>query len=148
MQKKFVVFVIDNEYFGLPIEEVERILPDQPITRIPRTPKMLLGVFDLRGDTIAAVDLRLRFERVPSTEDGNLIVVLNQFGRVALRVDRLDGIVAIHDEDVSTETAFFANAEDDFVGGVARQGDRLILMLKPDEVIPAKLRPQLLKVAA
>ena len=62
METKYVVFQLDKERFGVPIDAVERILPSQEVTRLPRTPKMMLGVFDLRGSTIPAVDARLRFD--------------------------------------------------------------------------------------
>ena len=63
-EKKFIVFLLANERYGIPIEAVERILPEQNPTPIPKSPEMFLGVFDLRGETIPAIDLRTRFSRI------------------------------------------------------------------------------------
>ncbi len=44
---KYVVFRLGDEKFGLPIESIERILPQQSVTSLPKSRKMFLGVFDL-----------------------------------------------------------------------------------------------------
>ena len=52
-ETKYVVFQLGAERYGLPIDSVERILPSQSVTKLPKTPKMMLGVFDMRGETIS-----------------------------------------------------------------------------------------------
>jgi len=75
VEQKYIVFFVDNERYALPIESVERILPEMSVTSVPKTPKVLLGVFDLRGETLPALDLRRRFDLEEHEGLSNYIVV-------------------------------------------------------------------------
>ena len=62
-ERQFVVFRLGDDEFGLPIEAVNEVarVPEQ-ITRLPRTPKFLEGVVNLRGEVLPVVDQRRRFD--------------------------------------------------------------------------------------
>ena len=62
-ERQFLVFRLGDDEFGLPIEAVDEVarVPDQ-ITRLPRTPKFLEGVVNLRGEVLPVVDQRRRFD--------------------------------------------------------------------------------------
>lgn len=141
--RKHVVFNLAGELYGLPIESVERILTDQKTTKIPRTPKMVLGVFELRGETIAAVDLRQRFGFPEREEAGNFVVALTQKGRVALRVDGVDGIYDFSEENADEAPQMIKGQDDEFLAAVGKQGDRLVVLLEPDHVLPAAVESKI-----
>ncbi|MBS1707954.1 MAG: purine-binding chemotaxis protein CheW [Armatimonadetes bacterium] len=147
-ETKFVVFQLEGDKFGIPIDAVERIMADQKPTRIPRTPAMLLGVFDLRGEAVAAVDLRLRFDFPERPGTANFIVVTSERGRVALRVDKVDGIMALEEGSIEDSPEMLRTKDDDFMSGVAKNGEELIVLLEPDNVIPKSMRKTILKVEA
>ena len=62
-ERQFLVFRLGDDEFGLPIEAVDEVarVPDQ-ITRLPKTPKFLEGVVNLRGEVLPVVDQRRRFD--------------------------------------------------------------------------------------
>ncbi len=144
-ENKYVIFKLGNERYGLPIESVERILPAQSVTRIPKTPKMLLGVFELRGSTIPTIDARMRFE-LPEIEDArNFVVVLTEEGRCALRVDYVDGIHSFEEDQVDANTNMLEERRDEMMSGIGKQGDLLTVLLDPTHLVPKTLKA---KVAA
>jgi purine-binding chemotaxis protein CheW len=147
-ENKYVVFRLASERYALPIESVERILPTQEVTRLPRTPKMLLGVFEMRGITVPAIDARLRFELDQSEECQNFVVVMNQLGRCALSVDHVDGIVLLDDKDIEENQSMFEVKDDDFIKGIGRQKDSLLVLLEPESIIPPNLRKKVAAAAA
>ena len=57
------MFRLGDDEFGLPIDAVDEVarVPDQ-ITRVPKTPKFLEGVVNLRGEVLPVVDQRRRFD--------------------------------------------------------------------------------------
>lgn len=139
-EKKYVVFQLDEELYGVPIDKVERILPQQSITPIPRTPKMLLGVFDIRGETIPAIDLRERFEMDANSSDHNqFIVVLQDTGRCAWQVDGVTGIFSFDETDIEDSPSLVKGVDDQFLAGVGRHNDRLVVMLDCDHVVPGEV---------
>lgn len=139
-ESKYVVFQLGSELYGLPIERVERILPEQPVVKVPKTPAMLLGIFDLRGDTVPTLDLRLRLDFSERTEAGIFVVVATNGARCALRVDGVAGIISLGEDQIDENPDLFARQDDDFIQAVGKSQDKLIVLLEPDNVVPADLR--------
>jgi purine-binding chemotaxis protein CheW len=61
--EQFVVFRLGEERYGLPIASVDEVvaLPSK-LTRLPRAPGFVEGVFSLRGRVIPVIDQRQRFD--------------------------------------------------------------------------------------
>ena len=97
-ERQFVVFRLGDDEFGLPIEAVDEVarVPDQ-ITRLPKTPKFLEGVVNLRGEVLPVVDQRRRFDMPALEEQGarRLIVVRTERHRAGLIVDAVLGGAAL-----------------------------------------------------
>ncbi|MBS1704419.1 MAG: purine-binding chemotaxis protein CheW [Armatimonadetes bacterium] len=144
-ESKFVVFKIGAEFYGLAIENVERILASQQVTRIPRAPKVLLGVFELRGDTIPVLDVRRRFDLADKEGDTNFIICLTEWGRCGFRVDGVDGIAVIHEENIDKPTASMNSSVPGLVTGIGKSGDRLVVLIDPNNMLPAEIRSQISK---
>jgi purine-binding chemotaxis protein CheW len=147
-ESKHVVFKVGNEFYALPIERVERIVPSVALTRIPRTPPMFLGVFDLRGEALPCIDLRLRFEMVASETAEHFVVIQTDVGRCALRVDEVDGIFLFSESQIDRSLELFDRKDDPFVQGVAKNDGKLVVMLEVDEVIPRALRAKIARQQA
>lgn len=142
-EEKYVVFQLGKELYGVPIDRVERILEDQEITRIPKLASLFLGVFDLRGETIPALDLRKRFDLEQRAAPGSMIVVLSNDNRCAWRVDQVAGIYSFSDEDIQESPALVKAEKDEFLAGVGRHGNDLIVLLDADKVLPEKAKKAL-----
>lgn len=147
-ETKYVVFKLGPERYGLPIEYVERILPAQNVTRLPRTPKVLLGVFDLRGATVPALDAWIRFGLEKTTECKNFVVVTTPEGRCALSVENVDGIVSLRDDQIEPPGALAKDESDPFLSGIGKQNEVLTVLLDPAHVVPKELRKRVATVAA
>ena len=51
---------LDQEVFGVPIALVREILDFQRITKLPQAPAHVVGMIDVRNETVPVVDLRLK----------------------------------------------------------------------------------------
>ncbi len=135
-ESKYVIFKLEGERYGIPIDRVEQILNNQNPTRIPRTHKMVLGVFELRGETLAAVDLRTRLDFAPQQGDANYIIVSGSFGRTALRVDTVDGIEDFDDADIDESPEMLKDTNDAFFNSIGRKKDQLTVLLDTEHLLP------------
>lgn len=150
-ETKYVIFKLEGERYGIPIDRVEQILDNQTPTRIPRTNKMVLGVFELRGETLAAVDLRTRLDFAPHEGSANYIIVSGSFGRTALRVDAVDGIEDFNDDEIDESPALLKDKDDEFFSSIGRKNDCLTVLLNTEHLLPpeiAKTARKAHKVAA
>jgi purine-binding chemotaxis protein CheW len=147
-EQKYVVFRLGEERYGLPIDKVERIVPSEPATKMPRAPKALLGVFELRGDTIPVMDARIRFDYPSDGAGRNFVIAYTPQGRCALKVDDVVGIISLHESEIDDSPAISGAENEDFVAGVGKLGDQLTLLLNPEGIVPKELRSKISKVAA
>lgn len=53
-------FYLNGAYFGIEIEDVQEIIRQPPLTRIPLAPPDICGLIHLRGQVIPIVDLSCR----------------------------------------------------------------------------------------
>ncbi len=143
--QKFVIFSIEDNKYAFAIDKVERILQQVPCTPIPRSPKLMLGVFELRGDTIPAVSLRERFGFNSTKVDGNFIIVLSEFGRYAIQCDEVLGIMQSDSGEIQPAPELTMES-DLFVEGILKVNNDLHMVLNVDEVVPNNLRKKFTKL--
>lgn len=137
--KAFLVFRLGNEEFGLPISAVVEVAatPEQ-VTRVPKTPKFLEGVVNLRGDVLPVIDQRRRFEMPPAPDRRRRRLVVLRTGRyrAALIVDSVREVLRVAVDAIGPGPDI-AHETTRLVAGVANlEGDgRLVLLLDPEELL-------------
>ena len=108
-------FSVNGHLFGVEVAVVQEVIRYQPMTRVPLAPAALAGLINLRGQVIAAVDLRRRLG-FPERAAGELamdVIVRTSDGLVSLLVDRIGDVVEVPQE------AFEEPPET--LGGIARE---------------------------
>jgi purine-binding chemotaxis protein CheW len=131
---QIVVFELGDERYGLDIATVYEIIRHQPITAVPQAPAFVEGVINLRGRIIPVVDLRDRF----GMHEGDLtkasrIVVADAGGtRVGLVVDGVSEVLMVPTESIEPTPEVAANADHEYLRGIAKLGERLIILLSLD----------------
>src|ERR1700733_13910722 len=97
-----LVFRLGEEEFGIPIDAVVEVaqVPSQ-ITRVPKTPKFLEGVVNLRGEVLPVVDQRRRFDmpKHDKHEARRLVVVKTDRHRAGIIVDAVSDVLRTHREN-------------------------------------------------
>ena len=73
---KYLTLDLDNEHYGIPILAVREIIAVQPITPLPRMPRSVRGVINLRGKIIPVVDLRVALGLNAADEDRSTCIVV------------------------------------------------------------------------
>jgi len=96
--EQVVVFHLDKEEFGVPIHSVQEIVrvPDELI-HVPKAPKFVDGVINLRGSVLPVVDLRLRLglPRVERSDRQRIMVFLISDVRTGFIVDQVAEVLKI-----------------------------------------------------
>jgi purine-binding chemotaxis protein CheW len=146
-EQTFLVFRLGEDEFGLPIEAVDEVgeVPAK-ITRLPKTPKFLEGVVNLRGDVLPVVDQRRRFDMPASsqTDRRRLVVVRTELHRAGLIVDSVTDVLRVARGAVEAPPALTDEIAR-LVRGVLNleQSQRIVLVLDPAELLTAAERGRL-----
>lgn len=56
--REFLTTFAAGQSFGIPILQIQDVIADQAVTKIPLAPKEILGSLNLRGRIVTAIDIR------------------------------------------------------------------------------------------
>ena len=136
---RFLAFKLNDNEFALPIDAVDEVarVPEQ-ITRLPKTPKFLEGVINLRGVVLPVVDQRRRFDMpaMEKTDGRRLVVVRTEQHRAGLIVDSVTEVLRCSPDAIKAAPDLTGEA-----AGLVRsvinleQAGRMLLLLDPSELL-------------
>jgi purine-binding chemotaxis protein CheW len=96
--EQVVIFRLDKEEFGVPINSVQEIVrvPDE-LVHVPKAPKFVEGVINLRGTVLPVIDLRLRLgmAREERSDRQRIMVFLLAGVRTGFIVDSVAEVLKI-----------------------------------------------------
>ena len=128
MTQRLLVFTLDGQRYGLPMERVERVLRAVEVTPLPGAPEVVMGMIDVQGRVIAAADPRRRLG-LPERELqlGDQLVIARCARRtVALRVDAVTGLIDYDQRELVPPRDIVPGIG--HVAGVVRTEDGLVLI--------------------
>lgn len=128
---------IGRETFGIPIALVREIVRVPEITAVPNAPNYVEGVINLRGKIISVIDLRKRFgdPNLEFTKKTRVVVVEVENRTIGLVVNSASEVLKISPSDIAPPSAVFPNGEMDYVTGVGKLKDRLIILLELGKIL-------------
>ena len=134
---QFVVFNIGKEFYGVPIEAVSEIVRVPDVTAVPDAPDFFEGVINLRGRIVPVVDLRarLRLPREERTRSSRVLITENGGRVIGLMVDAVSEVRKLPVEAVEPPPEMIAAVGIEYITGVAKVGERLIIFLDMKRIL-------------
>ncbi|AGL01710.1 chemotaxis protein CheW [Desulfoscipio gibsoniae] len=132
---QLVVFGLNNQHYGLQIENVSEIIRIMEITRVPNTQYYCKGIINLRGAIVPVISLSLRLglEENKLGRDSRIIVTETIKGKLGLIVDSVYSVTRYSNDEV--EKSETMNGEDRFIKGILKEENDMILLLNLKEVM-------------
>jgi purine-binding chemotaxis protein CheW len=126
-----VTFHLANEEFGVEIGSVQEIIRATEITPVPGAQEHVQGVINLRGKIIPVIDLRKRFrlQEGGASEQQRIVVVEIGEKRLGMLVDSVSQVMRVPAEAVENIPEEATTIEDDYIQGIGKLNNRLIIML-------------------
>ncbi|MFW5643642.1 MAG: chemotaxis protein CheW [Alkalispirochaeta sp.] len=139
---QYLTFTLGGEQYALEVVHAREVLPDRPLTVIPRMPAHMKGIINIRGRVVPVVDLRTKFgmEEGDATSERSIIVVEisspSGTERVVLgcRADSVQEVVEIDEETVEPPPAFGSSVDVRFIRGIGKRDGIFVILLDIDEL--------------
>ena len=138
---QYIVIQVGNESYGINISYIETISRMVHVTRVPKVPKYLKGVINLRGEVIPVLSLRLKMglEEGEITKASRIIILkLEQCGTIGIIVDEVKEVVTLYEEQIEKVSADNAPDHTNFVSSVGKCEQGLISLLDLNAVVMEK----------
>lgn len=134
---QLVGFSLDDVEYGVAILDVFEILKTYKMSRLPNSPEYIKGVINLRGEVVPVIDIRTRFglNQVKATELSRIIVVNNNGKKIGLFVDNVRKVIRVPEANVSPPSELMTGISGEFIFGIGRLSERLIIIIKMDNII-------------
>lgn len=138
---QYVTLGLGTEVFAVPIEQVQEILDSQPVSRLPQSPASLLGITDVRGESIPVLDLRLMLGMAEAETSVNTrIVVLrlempDRLLTFGLRADRVFEVTSLDEGELGAPPDIGKDWNQHAVAGIGRRNGGFVAVLDVDKLI-------------
>lgn len=126
--EEYAVLGLDEQRIALPLASVERVVRAAYLTPLPQAPDIVLGVTNVQGRVIPAINLRRRFglpERGITLGD-RMVIAHTGKRPVALLADAVLGIFAYPPPAIAEAESILPGLE--YIDGVVKREDGLILV--------------------
>jgi len=139
---RYLAFKIDGGFYAIEILGIREIIGLTTIAPLPKAPKCVRGVINLRGRVIPVIYLRSCFgmESVEPTERTSIIILnIERWGKtftVGVVVDEVTEVLDIEEGATEPAPEFGTGAAAGFIKGVGKVGDRIVLILDANKLLP------------
>lgn len=139
---QLVTFSIGEEEFGVDILKVQEIIRMMEITKVPRAPDFVEGVINLRGKVIPIIDLRKRFGLSTRDHDKHTRIIVIEINKmiVGFVVDSVSEVLRIPSNTVEPPPPVVSGLESEYISGVGKLEDRLLILLDLDRLLSGEER--------
>lgn len=138
-------FRLGMDLYAVDIMRIKEIIKPQKISGLPRAPRFVEGVINLRGMVIPVVDLRKRFD-IPQIEETSLtrfLIVKVAAQLIALVVDDVTEVVTVELRDIKPPPRLERGGVDRTLIGVCLVNGEMVLLLNLDEILSSEEKNQL-----
>jgi purine-binding chemotaxis protein CheW len=143
-----VTFRLGEDRFAVDIQVVERVLRYQEPTAVPKLPDWVEGVLHYQSRVIPVLDLRSRFtlERIPPRTETRILVLSAGEHWLGVVVDAVLGVESLAPEQLSPPPALFRGLAAEYLRGIARHDENLLMVLDTDRLLTSTERLALQRV--
>ncbi len=136
---KLVTFRLGDDLFAADIFSVERVLRYQEPTAVPDLPGWLEGVIEYQSRVVPVIDLRRRFElsQAPVRPETRILVLNSGSEWVGALVDAVVEVATVDASRISPPPAFFRGLAAEYLQGIVKRDDKLVIVLDVERLLAA-----------
>ena len=145
---QFIVFKLADEEYAVPIKQVKEVTYTPVISKMPKTPSFIKGVANIRGEVIAIIDLENRFKlkpqlSLPTKEDRQsftMVIESDDDYTIGFITRGMPNSLVISDKNIERSASIMKRAkiQSNFIDGLGKIDDRLIIILNIDKILNDK----------
>ena len=139
---KMVTFSLADKDYSINIMHVKEIAKAGRFTFVPNTLPFVLGVYNLRGEIIPILDLRIFFNiEVPPREENkleNMLILQVEDQKFGVVVDKIDKVIGVQKSSIQPPHPLFGDINIKYIDGVVESNNRLYVLLDITRIFSSK----------
>jgi purine-binding chemotaxis protein CheW len=145
-----LVFLLDEQEYGIALGCVQEIRSYQPPTRLAGACDYLLGILDLRGEVVPLIDMRRRLGLPAAPVDEFTVVIVISLGerRIGVVADRVNDVVVLAPGQIRAMPAMTGSADQRHFVAIASLEGRSVVLTDIESLLADTLAEPELALAA
>lgn len=139
---KMVTFSLADKDYSIDIMHVKEIAKAGRFTFVPNTLPFVLGVYNLRGEIIPILDLRIFFNiEVPPRDENkleNMLILQVEDQKFCVVVDKIDKVIGVQKSTIQPPHPLFGDINIKYIDGVVESNNRLYVLLDITRIFSSK----------
>jgi purine-binding chemotaxis protein CheW len=134
---KMVTFSLGGKDYGIDIMKIKEIAKFNAFTYVPNSYPYVRGVYNLRGEIISILDLRILFHLpVPpnDAETENGLILRLEENVLGVVVDSIDEVIGIASRNIQPPHPIFGDINIKYIHGVVEHGGKLYIILNSESI--------------
>ncbi|MEG5065073.1 chemotaxis protein CheW [Microcoleus sp. B3-A4] len=134
------VFVLNGEYFGIPLDVVREFTDINQVTPVPCTPDRIVGNMNLRGEILTLIDIRsvlnMSLNMLETANYLSKAIVVEVADLVAgIVVDEILDIIYLNVSEMAAVPAALHSANREYLRGTAIYGEKMMAILNLQKLL-------------
>lgn len=135
--QQLCTFKLGVQSFAVDALTVQELIRHQPMTKVPKAPLGVVGLINLRGQIVTAIDLRKRLgmPQLESDCQPMNVVIRGDDGAVSLLVDQIGDVIEVDESNFEMPPDTLSSDERELIRGAYKMVDGLLLLLDWQEAV-------------
>ncbi len=140
---KMVAFSLGGKDYAIDILRVKEIAKADRFTYVPNTAPFVVGVYNLRGEIIPIIDLRVFFNVETHADDThselqNMIIISIGEQKYGIIVDRIEKVAGIQKASIQPPHPLFGDINIKYIYGIVEHDSRMYILLDVARIFGAE----------
>ena len=134
----YLVFRLNQEIYGTQLLQVREVIESQTPKPVPNTIHSYLGVINVRGEIVGAIDLRKRFGYTVNenpSKNSAMILFNTTSGAIAVLTDQLEGVFHLNFLEHSQKPKIESNIPNDYILGMCQFKEKIITIIDINSIL-------------
>lgn len=128
---RWVTFQLDDETYGIDVMQIREVLRSPEISPVPGAPAFVLGIINLRGNVVAIIDTRSRFNLGPREVDDSSRILILEAGDhvVGFLVDSVSEVAELSNGNIEVAPDTGSRDASRFISGLYNRDEGLLILI-------------------
>jgi len=138
---QFLTFTLNGAEYAVQITDIQEVRAWEGVNALPRTPKYVAGIINLRDNVIPIIDLRLRLNLEQREYDDKTVVAIIKIRSseseqlVGIVVDSVSDVLNTTTDRISSVPDFGNRENNEIINGLISQSDKMVILLDTSRLI-------------
>lgn len=136
LDNKYLTFNIGEEVHGIELAKVTEIIGVQHITYVPDLPDYIVGLINLRGKVVPAIDARRRMGYEPREYDEKTCTLIAEYQDeyIGLLVDCVEEVLAAEPDEIAEPPKSSSKDKNRFLKQVIQHGGKVVTIVDTEKL--------------